>query len=58
MENILIDTNIIINYLRAKNKSKSLLLKLLTEYNVSMSSISEFELYLGAKTQKHFELCG
>lgn len=53
MEDILIDTNVVIEYLRAKEKSKTLLIELMQEHRVSMASITEFELFLGAKTASH-----
>lgn len=53
MENILIDTDIVIEYLRSKDKSSTELIKLMQEHDLFLSSISEFELYLGAKTVRH-----
>jgi tRNA(fMet)-specific endonuclease VapC len=53
MEDILIDTDIVIEYLRSTEKSSTELIKLLQRYDVLLSSISEFELYLGAKTERH-----
>ena len=53
MEDILIDTDIVIEYLRSKEKSSTELIKLLQTHDVLLSSISEFELYLGAKTERH-----
>ena len=53
MEDILIDTDIVIEYLRSKEKSSTELIKLLQKHNVFLSSISEFELYLGARTERH-----
>ena len=53
MEDILIDTDIVIEYLRSTEKSSTELIKLLQKYDVLLSSISEFELYLGAKTERH-----
>ena len=49
MEDILIDTDIVIEYLRSKEKSSTELIKLLQKYDVLLSSISEFELYLVQK---------
>jgi tRNA(fMet)-specific endonuclease VapC len=51
--NILIDTDIVIEYLRSKDKSLTNLIKLITAHDLLLSSISEFELYLGAKTIRH-----
>jgi len=53
MEDILIDTDIVIEYLRSKDKASTELIKLLQEHDVFLSSISEFELFLGAKTDRH-----
>lgn len=53
MENILIDTDIVIEYLRNKDKYSTELIKLMQEHDLFLSSISEFELYLGAKTVRH-----
>lgn len=53
MEDILIDTDVVIEYLRSKNKSSTELIKLLEKHDLLLSSISEFELYLGAKTERH-----
>ncbi len=51
----LIDTDIIIEYLRSENKTLTTLIKLLQRFDVFISSITEFELYLGAKTEAHFK---
>jgi len=40
MENILIDTDVVIEYLRSKDKSATELIKLLQEHDVFLSSIS------------------
>lgn len=53
MEDILIDTDVVIEYLRSKEKSSTELIKLMQKHDVLLSSISEFELYLGAKTERH-----
>ena len=53
MENILIDTDIVIEYLRSKKKSSTELIRLLQKHDIFLSSISEFELFLGARTQRH-----
>ncbi len=46
---ILIDTSILIDFLRKKNKEKSILWKLREKYdNILISSISVFELFAGA----------
>ena len=53
MEDILLDTDVIIEYLRTKDKSKTLLIDLLKKYNLFLSPITEFELFIGAKTIQH-----
>ncbi len=53
MEDILIDTDVVIEYLRSKEKPSTELIKLLQKHDVFLSSISEFELYLGARTERH-----
>jgi len=55
MENrrILVDTTILIDFLRKKKKEKSLLWKLREEYNyIAISSISVFELFVGATDEQ------
>lgn len=53
MENILIDTDIAIEYLRSKDKGSSELVRLLRDHFIYVSAISEFELFLGARTERH-----
>jgi tRNA(fMet)-specific endonuclease VapC len=53
VENILIDTDIVIEYLRSKDKPLTALIKLIRDNDLFLSSISEFELYLGARTARH-----
>jgi len=53
MERILIDTDVVIEYLRSKQKSSTELIRLLENHDIFLSSISEFELFLGAKTKRH-----
>ena len=53
MENILADTDVVIEYLRTKDKSKSLLIELIQRHDVFLTPITEFELFLGAKTTRH-----
>jgi len=53
MEDILIDTDVVIEYLRTKDKSKTLLIELLEKHDVFLTSITEFELFLGANAAKH-----
>ena len=42
MESILIDTDIVIDYLRSKQKSSTELIRLLAKHDIFLSSISEF----------------
>ncbi len=53
MENrrILIDTSIVIDYLRKKNKSKSQFVELFKKCELHISVISVFELYNGASSE-------
>ena len=53
MENILIDTDIVIEYLRSRDKISTELVRLLRDHVVYISAISEFELFLGARTDRH-----
>ena len=53
MENVLIDTDIVIEYLRSKDKASTELINLLQKHDVFLSSIWEFELFLGVKTDRH-----
>lgn len=54
MENrrILVDTCVIIDYLRSSNKAETLFIKLLNSCNLCISVISIFELYNGCTTEK------
>jgi len=47
---ILIDTSIIIDHLRKRNKRKSLLFHIVDQYRLHTSTIVEFELFVGATT--------
>ena len=51
---ILIDTNIIIEYLRKQNKEQTQFVKLFKDYNLCLSVISVFELYNGAVNAKKY----
>lgn len=50
---ILVDTSIIIDYLRKVDKSKTLFWKLVNQYDCLISSVTVFELYSGAKNDEH-----
>jgi predicted nucleic acid-binding protein len=54
--NILIDTSIIIDFLRKQNKENSVLWQIM-EYDINciISTITVFELYAGAITDRHFD---
>lgn len=55
MENTLIclDTSVLIDYYRKKDKSKSLFFKLTERYALfAVSAITEYELYLGTRKNK------
>ena len=51
----LIDTSIIIDYLRKQNKQKSEFWRLMNEYECAISTITLFELYSGAKNKQQKE---
>ena len=53
MEDILIDTDVVIDYLRSRDKASTALIKMIDRFDVSISSITEFELFLGARTERH-----
>lgn len=53
MEAVLTDTDIFIDYLRAKDKASTVLIKLMKQFDLFASSVTEFELFLGAKTDRH-----
>ena len=50
---VLIDTSIIIDYLRKTNKEKTLFWKIINIYECYISSVTVFELYSGAKESSH-----
>ena len=53
MENtsVLVDTSILIDYFRKKNKLGSAFFKISQTYNLAVSSITEFEFLAGAKEE-------
>ena len=53
--NVLIDTSIIIDYLRKQNKEKTLFWKIINRSSCYISAVTVFELYSGAKEKKHIE---
>lgn len=48
---ILLDTGILIEYFRAKNKQETTFVRLVNDYEVAISSISEYEFKIGFKNQ-------
>ena len=55
--NILIDTSVLIQYLRASNKENTLLIKAFMTKNCFISSITAFELYIGATSESKKQDC-
>ncbi len=51
---ILIDTSVLIDYFRKKNKGKTLLYSLSLKHNFAISTITEFEFLVGL-SDKHLE---
>lgn len=49
---LLVDTSVIIEFLRKKNKKNSVLWKLVGQFDLFISSITTFELYAGANSSK------
>jgi tRNA(fMet)-specific endonuclease VapC len=52
---MVVDTNIFIEYLRAKDKLNTILLKLPDKIEMSISSITVYELFMGVNTEKKRE---
>ncbi|MBF0450288.1 MAG: type II toxin-antitoxin system VapC family toxin [Candidatus Magnetomorum sp.] len=50
---ILIDTSVIIDFLRKKNKQKSVLWRIKEKYECLISTVTLFELQCGSKTEQH-----
>lgn len=50
-----LDTSILIEYLRAKDKTKTTLEQAVYKYGVSVTPISAYEIYRGAKSQKQID---
>ncbi len=53
MENIIVDTDVVIEYLRTEDKAETLLIELIRKHDISLTPITEFELFMGAKTSRH-----
>ena len=49
---VLIDTSIIIDYLRKQNKSRSILYQIVDDFDLYASTVVEFELHAGATDAK------
>ncbi len=54
-KSILIDTSVLIEFLRNKDKSQTILWSLKEKYVCCVSSITIFELYCGAKSKIHMQ---
>ena len=54
METIIIDSNILIEFYRHKDKSKTTLFKLSSKYKFQVSAITKYEIYRGDKKKDTF----
>ena len=52
---VLVDTSVIIDYLRKQNKKSTAFWKLINDYECSISTITLFELYSGARKDRQKE---
>lgn len=52
---MVIDTDVIIKHLRAKDKIQTTFTKTLLRYKCYTTFITEYEIYIGAKTERHLE---
>jgi len=52
---VLVDTSVIIDYLRKTKKEESIFWKVINNYDCVISVVTIFELYSGAKNQQHSE---
>lgn len=52
---VLLDSSIIIEYFRKKNKSKSILYKLSDKYHFCMTTITVFEIKIGLKIERQWK---
>jgi len=48
---VLVDTSVIIDYLRKTNKEKTLFWELVNKYNCYVSAVTVYEIYTGAKDE-------
>jgi len=57
MENskLLIDTSILVEHLRKQNRRKSILYSILDDYDLYVSPIVEFELFMGATDSQKYQ---
>jgi tRNA(fMet)-specific endonuclease VapC len=54
METIIIDSNILIEFYRQKDKSQTVLFKLASSYQFQVSAITKYEIYRGDKNKDAF----
>ena len=52
---VLVDTSVIIDYLRKTKKEESIFWKVINNYDCVISVVTIFELYSGAKNKQHIE---
>ncbi len=52
---ILIDTSVIIDYLRKQNKEKTLFWEIINQSECFISTVTLFELYSGTKNEEHIK---
>lgn len=52
---LLVDTSVIIEYFRAKDKKKTTFYSLASSYNLFVSAVTEYELYVGAGSKESVE---
>jgi len=50
---VLVDTSVIIDFLRKKEKRSTILWEVKESYSCCMSTVTLFELYCGMKTEQH-----
>lgn len=54
-ESLVIDTDVIIAHLRARDKTDTIYRKSLKSFKCYTTFITEYEIYIGAKSDKHFK---
>lgn len=55
---ILVDTSIIIDYFRSKDKEKTKFYELISKYDLFISTMTDYELYAGARTKESIAFIG